>query len=75
MESIDLIATEKAAGSTQRRVSILHDVPYRVPIGDFALNGKRRLRVLDPFCGRGTTVFAARLLGLKGTESMHLKSR
>ena len=28
--------------------------------------GKKKLKVLDPFCGRGTTVFAARTLGHAG---------
>lgn len=37
--------------------------PIEFPISVLKRFGKRRLRVLDPFCGRGTTIFAARLRG------------
>jgi SAM-dependent methyltransferase len=40
--------------------------PIDYPLSILRQAGKRRLRVLDPFCGRGTTVFAARLLGHEG---------
>src|SRR5271163_91551 len=37
--------------------------PLEFPISVLKRFGKPRLRVLDPFCGRGTTIFAARLKG------------
>jgi hypothetical protein len=37
--------------------------PLEFPISVLAQFGCCRLRVLDPFCGRGTTIFAARLHG------------
>jgi len=37
--------------------------PLEFPISVLKRVGKPRLRVLDPFCGRGTTIFAARLKG------------
>src|ERR1700693_1555089 len=37
--------------------------PIEFPISVLERFGKRRLRVVDPFCGRGTTIFAARLKG------------
>lgn len=37
--------------------------PLGFPISVLKRIGKPRLRVLDPFCGRGTTIFAARLNG------------
>lgn len=39
--------------------------PLDFPLGILAPRAKLRHRVLDPFCGRGTTNFAARLLGLE----------
>jgi hypothetical protein len=39
--------------------------PLDFPLGILRQRASRRDRVLDPFCGRGTTNFAARLLGLK----------
>jgi hypothetical protein len=38
--------------------------PLEFPLQILRRQSKRRERVLDPFCGRGTTNFAARLLGL-----------
>jgi len=40
--------------------------PLRVPYGIMRRHGRSGQRVLDPFCGRGTTIYAARLLGLEG---------
>jgi DNA modification methylase len=40
--------------------------PIEYPLSILRPADKRRLRVLDPFCGRGTTIFAARLLGHEG---------
>ena len=40
--------------------------PIRYPLSLLRPFGSSRVRVLDPFCGRGTTVFAARLLGHEG---------
>src|SRR5260370_934680 len=37
--------------------------PLAFPIFVLKRVGKPRLRVLDPFCGRGTTIFASRLSG------------
>lgn len=39
--------------------------PLEFPLGILTPRAKPRHRVLDPFCGRGTTNFAARLLGLE----------
>lgn len=39
--------------------------PLDFPLGQLQLYPDAR-RVLDPFCGRGTTLFAARLAGRKG---------
>jgi hypothetical protein len=38
--------------------------PLDFPLGVLSRRAKKGDRVLDPFCGRGTTNFAARLLGL-----------
>jgi hypothetical protein len=38
--------------------------PLEFPLGVLARRGRPNQWVLDPFCGRGTTTFAARLLGL-----------
>jgi hypothetical protein len=38
--------------------------PLDFPLNLFRRNAKRSEWVLDPFCGRGTTNFAARLLGM-----------
>ena len=38
--------------------------PLDFPLGILRRHARRGDRVLDPFCGRGTTSFAARLLGL-----------
>jgi hypothetical protein len=37
--------------------------PLEFPLSVLAKLSKKLLRILDPFCGRGTTVFAARLKG------------
>lgn len=37
--------------------------PLSFPISVLGRFEKRKLRVVDPFCGRGTTIFAARLKG------------
>ncbi len=47
---------------TERDLPLLHDVPARLPVARAEENGKRGDWVIDPFCGRGTTNFAARLL-------------
>jgi len=39
--------------------------PLKFPLGILQERAKRHQAVLDPFCGRGTTNFAARLLGLR----------
>ena len=39
--------------------------PLDFPLGILTTHAKPTARVLDPFCGRGTTNFAARLLGLR----------
>ncbi len=39
--------------------------PLDFPLGVLEPRSKRSDRVIDPFCGRGTTAFAARLLGLR----------
>lgn len=39
--------------------------PLDFPLGILRKHAKPDARVLDPFCGRGTTNFAARLLGLR----------
>ena len=39
--------------------------PLDFPLGILRSHATGRSRVLDPFCGRGTTNFAARLLGLE----------
>ena len=39
--------------------------PLDFPLGILTRHAKPNARVLDPFCGRGTTNFAARLLGLR----------
>jgi hypothetical protein len=38
--------------------------PLEFPLGVLARRSRPKQWVLDPFCGRGTTTFAARLLGL-----------
>jgi hypothetical protein len=38
--------------------------PLAFPLGVLKRRGQPKQWVLDPFCGRGTTTFAARLLGL-----------
>jgi hypothetical protein len=38
--------------------------PLEFPLSILSLRARKGERVLDPFCGRGTTNFAARLLGL-----------
>ena len=38
--------------------------PLAFPLGVLSRRSKPKQWVLDPFCGRGTTTFAARLLGL-----------
>jgi hypothetical protein len=38
--------------------------PLEYPMGILAKHAQTRLVVLDPFCGRGTTLFAARSFGL-----------
>src|ERR1700733_7754084 len=40
--------------------------PLSFPISVLGRFEKRKLRVADPFCGRGTTIFAARLKGHQG---------
>ena len=37
--------------------------PLSFPVSVLGRFGKKKLRVADPFCGRGTTIFAARLKG------------
>src|ERR1035438_1168925 len=37
--------------------------PLEFPLSVLGRFNKKNLRVLDPFCGRGTTIFAARLQG------------
>jgi DNA methylase len=37
--------------------------PLDFPLSVLKRYGRKKLRVLDPFCGRGTTIFAARLKG------------
>src|SRR2546427_6659159 len=37
--------------------------PLEFPLSVLERFPKKKLRVLDPFCGRGTTIFAARLKG------------
>ena len=39
--------------------------PLEFPLGILKTHARPNARVLDPFCGRGTTNFAARLLGLR----------
>lgn len=39
--------------------------PLDFPLGILKTHAKPNARILDPFCGRGTTNFAARLLGLR----------
>lgn len=39
--------------------------PLEYPLGLISKHRKNALVVLDPFCGRGTTLYAARKLGLK----------
>jgi len=39
--------------------------PLEFPLGVLSGRARKGDRVLDPFCGRGTTNFAARILGLK----------
>ena len=39
--------------------------PLDFPLGILKVGARPNARVLDPFCGRGTTNFAARLLGLR----------
>ena len=41
--------------------------PLDFPLGILKTHARPNARVLDPFCGRGTTNFAARLLGLRTT--------
>lgn len=41
--------------------------PLSFPVGILSDNLTRGTRVLDPFCGRGTTNYAARLLGYPST--------
>lgn len=41
--------------------------PLGLPLGILSRHASRRAAVLDPFCGRGTTNFAARILGLTST--------
>src|SRR5712691_10633239 len=38
--------------------------PLEFPLGVLTRQSRPQQWVLDPFCGRGTTTFAARLLGL-----------
>src|SRR5712691_8107512 len=38
--------------------------PLEFPLGVLTRRSRPKQWVLDPFCGRGTTTFAARLLGL-----------
>ena len=47
--------------------------PLDFPLGILKVHAKPGARVLDPFCGRGTTNFAARLLGLDtiGIDARH----
>lgn len=45
--------------------------PLAFPLSVLENYGKRNIRVLDPFCGRGTTIFAARL---KGYEAFGIDS-
>src|SRR5690606_10031711 len=39
--------------------------PLRFPLGILQRRARQTDTVLDPFCGRGTTNFAARLVGLR----------
>jgi DNA modification methylase len=39
--------------------------PLSFPLSVLRRFGNAKLRILDPFCGRGTTIFAARILGHK----------
>ena len=39
--------------------------PLKFPLGILKKQAKKHQSVLDPFCGRGTTNFAARLVGLR----------
>jgi SAM-dependent methyltransferase len=39
--------------------------PLGFPFGILSAHARRGQRILDPFCGRGTTNFAARLLGMQ----------
>ena len=40
--------------------------PIEYPLSILRRYRRKTIRVLDPFCGRGTTIFAARLLGHEG---------
>ena len=56
--------------SSECHLPLFHDVSTHVPTGT-TQRAQRNQQVLDPFCGRGTTNFAARLLGLAsvGTDT------
>jgi len=42
--------------------------PLNFPLSVLKRHGRRSEWALDPFCGRGTTNFAARLLGMQTTR-------
>jgi hypothetical protein len=49
--------------TTQRRMSVLHNVSDRLSARASAISEQAEW-VIDPFCGRGSTNYVARLLGL-----------
>jgi len=60
------IATAKATDALNAVCPYYTMFPIEYPLSILRSLGKQKLKVLDPFCGRGTTVFAARTLGHAG---------
>lgn len=60
-----MAAGSKATGVLNGICPYFTMFPLRFPHGILARHARSGERVLDPFCGRGTTNFAARMLGLE----------
>lgn len=59
-------ATAKATEALNAVCPYYTMFPIEYPLSILRRMRKKKLKVLDPFCGRGTTVFAARMLGHAG---------
>ena len=64
MSSVDAVGMGKLATALNAVCPYYTMFPLEFPLGVFTRRSRPKQWVLDPFCGRGTTTFAARLLRL-----------